>query len=144
MDLETKVWLLVQKAPEQVFEAVANPRQMSRYFISAGSATMTPGAQLAWTWADKNLSLPVRVGAVEPGRRIEFTWAPAGRETWVRMTFEPAAQGATQVTVIAGDWPSDEAGMVPYFEQTQGWMHMLCCLKAYLEYGIDLRAGKAA
>ena len=24
-------------------------------------------------------------------------------------------------------------------EQTQGWMHFLCCMKAYLEHGINLR-----
>jgi hypothetical protein len=25
--------------------------------------------------------------------------------------------------------------------QVEGWTHFLCCLKAYLEYGINLRTG---
>ena len=36
-------------------------------------------------------------------------------------------------------WPPDDQGIQRCLEQMQGWVHMLCCLKAYLEHGINLR-----
>ena len=34
-------------------------------------------------------------------------------------------------------------GLKASYDNCGGWMHMSCCLKAYLEYGINLRAGGA-
>ena len=35
----------------------------------------------------------------------------------------------------------DDAGVKRAMGQTAGWTYTLCCLKAYLQYGINLRLG---
>ena len=35
----------------------------------------------------------------------------------------------------------NEAGIKQLMGQTEGWANFLACLKAYLEYGINLRKG---
>jgi len=59
----------------------------------------------------------------------------------VTITLQPLPRGATVVHVKESGWPADAEGIANCVQQTQGWMHMLCCLKAYLEHGINLRKG---
>ena len=54
---------------------------------------------------------------------------------------ELASENQTLVKITESDWPSDFEGAKKCMGQTEGWTHFLCCLKAYLEYGINLRVG---
>jgi hypothetical protein len=47
------------------------------------------------------------------------------------------------VQIAEEGWRADEEGVKASYGNAGGWMHMACCLKAYLEYGINLRAGGA-
>jgi hypothetical protein len=40
-------------------------------------------------------------------------------------------------------WRPDYASVEISYGNAGGWMHMMSCLKAFLEYGINLRAGGA-
>src|SRR6266700_807269 len=43
--------------------------------------------------------------------------------------------------IVEGKWRSTEGGLQGSYGNCQGWTHMGLCLKAYLEYGINLRKG---
>jgi hypothetical protein len=47
------------------------------------------------------------------------------------------------VQISESGWRSDAEGLARSHDNAGGWMHMMCCLKAYLEHGINLRAGGA-
>jgi len=47
----------------------------------------------------------------------------------------------TFITIIEKDRDNDERGIKWLKGNTQGWANFLACLKAYLEYGINLRKG---
>ena len=49
--------------------------------------------------------------------------------------------GNTVVTVTEKSLPNDEAGIKWLKGNTEGWANFLACLKAYIEYGINLRKG---
>ena len=46
-----------------------------------------------------------------------------------------------RIKITESDWPADYKGANQCMEQVEGWTNFLCCLKAYLEYGINLRVG---
>ena len=96
-----------------------------------------------WTWADKGARLTVRVQKVEKDSNISFLCSASGVESLVEMELVPVNETATVVKVTETGWSSDPQGIARLAEQTQGWVHFLCCLKAFLEFGINLRAGKA-
>jgi len=57
------------------------------------------------------------------------------------MSFVALGKNETLVKIVEGKWrPSDE-GLQGSYGNCQGWMNMSCCLKAYLEHGINLRKG---
>jgi uncharacterized protein YndB with AHSA1/START domain len=133
--------LKITKPVHEIFEAVVDPKKMSRYFITTGSDRMATGKTIHWTWADVGAELDVRVKKVEPDRHISFLWTASGADSLVELRLEPAGDDATVVWVSESGWPPDAEGITRCIEQTAGWVHFLCCLKAFLEHGIDLRTG---
>ncbi len=139
--LQVKTGTIIFRSAHDVFEAIVDPDKMSRYFITTGSARMEPGCVIEWKWADVNAELTVKVLSVVRDRSVRFLWSASGIETNVELKIEKPQENMTKVDVVETGWPSDAEGIARLVEQTQGWVHMLCCLKAYLEYGINLRSG---
>jgi uncharacterized protein YndB with AHSA1/START domain len=133
---------------EEVFEAVVDPDQLSRYFTTGGAqGRLETGATVQWDFADFPGAFPVDVETVEPNRLIVLRWAGAddGRgtdyQTTVTMSFEPLEDGRTLVTIAEEGWRPTEQGQQAAFGNCEGWAGVLCCMKAWLEHGIMLRDG---
>jgi uncharacterized protein YndB with AHSA1/START domain len=136
--LQVNARLRIKKPVHEVFKAIVDPKKMSEYFVSAGSARMESDKTIHWTWADVGAELDVQVKKVEPDRSVSFTWPASGAETLVE--FKLKSEGdATVVRISESGWLPDAAGIARCVEQTAGWVHFLLCLKAFLEHGIDLR-----
>ena len=99
--------------------------------------------QTRWAFDDVGKSLDVKVERVEQDRFVSFLWSASGVEALVEMQILPG-DTASLLKVSESEWPPDEKGIARCVEQTQGWVHFLCCMKAYLEYGINLRKGGIA
>lgn len=140
--LEIKTTLQIQKPTHEVFEAIVDPEKMSNYFISKGSGRMETGKTLQWEFPEFEGSFPVRVGEIKQDRYLSFYWeGDEGKELLVEMNLEPRQDGSTVVTITEKSMPNNEAGLTWLKRNTEGWANFLACLKAYLEYGINLRRG---
>ena len=140
-DLEVKAEVRIGKPAADVFEAIVDPAKMSGYFISSGSGRLEAGKTVQWTWGDVGAEAPVQVLEVRKDQKVSFTWGPPEQASRVDLVLVPESPEATAVEVTEGRWPSDDAGIERLAGQTFGWAHFLLCLKAYLEHGINLRAG---
>ena len=86
----------------------------------------------------------VVVREVVEDRRIVWEWpAEGGGNTRVEMAFEPLDDQNTMVRISESGWREEPAAIKASYGNAGGWMHMMYCLKGYLEYGINLRAGGA-
>jgi uncharacterized protein YndB with AHSA1/START domain len=155
MELKFQVSAHVSRPVREVYEAVADPAQLSRYFTTGGAVgRLEPGATVSWDFHDFPGAFPVEVGAVEPGRLITLYWeanegppeaagetAGAGYKTKVTIAFEPTEDGRTRVSIAEEGWRETEAGLKASYGNCMGWSQMLCALKAWLEHGINLREG---
>lgn len=136
--LQVKTQLEIGRPIHQVFEAIVAPEKMSHYFISSGKGRMQTGKTVRWKF-DTGGGLDVRVERIKPDRFVSFFWSASGVEARVAMELESVSKRGTLVKVSESKWPLNEKGIARCLEQTSGWMHFLCCMKAYLEYGINLR-----
>ena len=139
--LEIRAALQILKPVNEVFEAIIDPLKMSNYFISKGSGKMEEGKQIIWQFPEFNASFPIRVGKIEKNKHISFYWEMDGIELFVEMTLSPRDDNSTLVTVTEKSRKNDEAGIKWLKGNTEGWANFLACLKAWLEYGINLRKG---
>ena len=131
----------MSKPVHNVFEAIADPVKMSNYFISKGSGRMEEGEQIIWKFPEFDMEFPIRVGKTEADKYISYYWNIDDIELFVEITLIPKDNNATIVTVTEKSRKNDEAGLNWLKGNTEGWANFLACLKAYLEYGINLRKG---
>ena len=140
--LEIKAALMIGKPANEVFEAIVDPEKMSNYFISKSSGRMEEGKTLTWQFPEMVMEFPVTIKKIEKDKYISYTWNDFrdGTETLVEFTLTPK-DNATFITVTEKSRDNDETGMQWLKSNTEGWANFLACLKAYLEYGINLRKG---
>lgn len=122
----------------------STPKKLSSYFTTIGgaSAPLVKGTTVTW-WKDA----PVEVVELVPESRIVLRWDggtgedEARYKTLVEMNFKPLEDGGTLVTIAETGWREDDAGRRGTYLNCEGWTQMLCCMKAFVEYGINLREG---
>ena len=160
MDLRFTVQTRIQKPVNEVFDAVYNPKKLTKYFTTGGAdAPLDEGKTVMWSFIDSGVKIPpfpVKVKRVVRNRLIQFSWeasegvydaktgqmpAGAGYDTVVEVSFEPLNAKETLVRIVEGKWKPTVAGLQGSYQNCQGWTHMSMCLKAYLEFGINLRKG---
>jgi len=139
--LEIKTALQIQKPVREVFEAIADPAKMSNYFISKSSGRMEEGKKLFWEFPEFDEEFPVRIDKVEKDKYISFYWDTDGNELLVEINLTSADNDSTLVMITEKSMENNEAGIKWLKGNTEGWANFLACLKAYLEYGINLRKG---
>ena len=155
MDLKFRVAARIAKPVEEVFEAVANPDNLSCYFTTGGAkGRLESGATVTWDFHDFPGAFPVHVIEVVPNARIVLEWqanegeaaGPAGADyrTTVTMTFKTLEDGRTLVEIAEEGWRSSQAGLDASYGNCMGWSQMLCALKVWVEHGITLRDGMYA
>ena len=158
MQLRFTVQTKIQKPVAEVFDAVYNPAKLSRYFTTGGaSGPLDEGTTVIWQFADFPGEAPVRVKQVVPNQLIAFEWdagegveEPDGTKRAVayqqivcrvEMKFEALDDASTMVSISESGWPESQKGLDLSYGNCQGWTQMACCLKAFVEYGINLRQG---
>ena len=157
MELKFRVAAWIGKPVEDVFEAVVNPEHLSAYFTTGGAqGRLETGATVTWDFHDFPGAFPVRVVEVVPNERIVLQWgategeAPnvdngdvtdAGYDTTVTMTFRGLDDGRTLVEIAEQGWRLTPGALQSSYGNCQGWSQMLSAMKAWMEYGINLREG---
>ena len=159
MELKFRVAGRIAKPVHEVFEAVADPDQLSHYFTTGGAkGRLETGATVTWDFHDFPGAFPVEVVEVVPDQKIVLKWAASegaapnlseadGKvresdyKTQVTMTFKPLDDGRTLVEIMEEGWRETEGALKASYGNCQGWAQMLCALKAWLEHGINLRDG---
>jgi len=159
MDLKFRVAARIARPVHEVFEAVADPGQLSEYFTTGGAkGRLETGTTVTWDFADFPGAFPVEVVEVVPDAKIVLKWKASEGEapnlpdseraashpdyrTTVTMTFAPLDDGRTLVEIAEEGWRENQGALKASYGNCQGWAQMQCALKAWLEHGINLREG---
>ncbi|MFC5345769.1 SRPBCC domain-containing protein [Brevundimonas staleyi] len=156
MELKFEVSMRVSRPVHEVFEAVADPAKLSGYFTTGGAVgRLATGQTVQWEFADFPGAFPVEVVEVVQDRKIVLKWeanegvpdenqpvVDAGYWTRVTMNFSPLdGDTRTLVRIAEEGWRETPTGLKASYGNCMGWSQMLAALKAYVEYGINLREG---
>lgn len=85
--------------------------------------------------------MTIDVLEVEPNRKIVLESSALGARTRTTIEFAPDGEGATVVTVTESKFSLTEQDVKLALGQNAGWTYTLCGLKAYVQFGINLREG---
>jgi uncharacterized protein YndB with AHSA1/START domain len=138
MRLESNATIQIQKPIEDVFEGIVNPEKITKYFISESSGRLESGKEVIWKFPEFEEKFPIKEIKIENNSSISFVWDP---ETIVIITLEKLPDDSTVVRVNENGKELNEDNLKWALENSGGWANFLACMKAYLEYGIQLRKG---
>jgi uncharacterized protein YndB with AHSA1/START domain len=152
MQLKFEVAGRIARPVAEVFEAVVNPDQLSRYFTTGGAkGRLEPGATVTWDFHDFPGAFPVKVTEVEKNKRIVLYWGSVDdaaegemaspHDNKVTMSFEPLEDGRTLVRISEEGWRETPKGLKASYGNCEGWTGMLFALRVWLEHGINVRQG---
>ena len=143
MVLKFTVQAKIKKPIDEVFDAVYNPKKLSKYFTTGGSSgSLGEGNEVMWDFHDYPGSFPIYVIRSIKNQKIEFEWASAVETNRLRVeiTFESIGEDSTLIKISESGWTSTgQASLDESYSNCQGWTQMLCSLKTYLEYDKNLR-----
>jgi len=140
-ELIIDVAMQIQKPSNEVFEAIVNPEKMTNYFISESTGMMEEGKELIWKFPEFDFDCPVRIGKIEKDKYVSDYWMMEEKELFVEITLTEKENNSTLVSITEKSMNNDEKGLKWLSGNSFGWSNFLSCLKAYLEYGINLRKG---
>lgn len=139
-ELTIKVAIQILEPVSEVFEAIVDPEKMANYFIAKGSGRMEEGKEIEWKFPEFDMQFPITVGKIEKDNYVSYYWDVNEKKNLVEITLAPFGKD-TVVTVTEKGMENNEEGISWLMGNTEGWANFLACLKAYLEYGINLRKG---
>lgn len=143
MDRSFQVQLKIRKPVAEVFDAVVNPKKLTGYFTKTASGPMVGGSTVRWSFPEFPEEFPVKVKQVEKDAKVVFQWeaAEGGYDTTVELELKAIDAQTTTAQLREHGWRETPKGIESSYGNAGGWMFFLCALKAYLEYGINLREG---
>lgn len=140
-NLIVKASIQIQKKPAAVFEAIVNPEKMSNYFIASSTGKLEDGKTVTWRFPEFPDEFPVTGMAIKENELVTFDWSGGAENMKVEIRLEAFGENGTVVRVAEYEKPADATGIKWAMQQSEGWANFLASMKAYLEYGINLRKG---
>jgi uncharacterized protein YndB with AHSA1/START domain len=140
-DIVVKVRERVLKPVAEVFDAFIDPTKMTNYLISGASGPMVAGDTVTWEFSDVGAKVSVDVLEVEVNRKIVYQSHALRLPVVTSIEFANDGADICVVSITDSQFPFTEEGVRLALGQNAGWTYTLCCLKAYLQFDVNLRRG---
>lgn len=133
----------IGKPSIDVFEAFVDPAEISNFWFSSSSARWERGKTIILRYDEYDAQLDIEVLEMDLNKKIVFKWDANGEGHIVTITLNELEKSSTRVEVNEeGFHENDDDFISQLIDNKEGWVYMLTCLKAYLEFGLtNLRVG---
>ena len=127
----------------EVFEAFVDPAKIGNFWFSSSSDRWETGKTITLRYEEYNATVVIKVKEVERNQKIVFVWEGPEEEHVVTITLQEVDEARTVIEVNEEGFSQDDPEFVSKLvDNKEGWVFVLSCLKAYLEFGVrELRAG---
>jgi len=133
----------IARPAHEVFEAFVDPAKIGNFWFSSSSDRWEAGKKITLRYDEYNATVVIKVVEVERNQKIVFVWEGHGEEHVVTITLQEVDEARTVIEVNEEGFSQDDPEFVSKLvDNKEGWVFVLTCLKAYLEFGVkELRAG---
>jgi uncharacterized protein YndB with AHSA1/START domain len=123
--------MLIRAPVAEVFDAFADPRRISEFWLKSSSGPLARGAHVEWEFMLPGARETVDVISFARNEHIEFRWSSG---FVVDITFRQRADGTTRTSVIVSGFSGPDSA-TQAVNATEGFAIVLCDLKTLLETG---------
>ena len=129
----------IHASPAEVYHALTDPKELSRWFVSEASIDLRPGGSYRWVFgAGTGAAGPdplVASGvfmAMAPQEFLRLSTTVEGTDTLLEFRLDPWRDG-TILTVSHSGFPGEEGWDDAFRSVDQGWQSEIQVLKLYME-----------
>ncbi|MEL4026715.1 SRPBCC family protein [Lysinibacillus endophyticus] len=122
------------KSASEVFEAFVDPAKIGHFWFSSSSERWEQGKTITLRYEEYDYQGQIRILQVVPNQKIVFD-----DETNHIVTIELIEQAPSHTIIEIteeGFQDNDPDLLEQLIDNKEGWVYMMTCLKAYLEFGI--------
>ncbi|UNK21265.1 SRPBCC family protein [Paenibacillus sp. N3/727] len=133
----------ILKPVNEVFEAFVDPAKIRNFWFSHSSDRWEHGKTVTLRYDEYDAQLDIEVLEVDINKKIVFKWGANEEEHIVTISLKELGKSNTIIEVNEeGFNENDDDFISQLIDNKEGWVYMLTCLKAYLEFGVnELRVG---
>lgn len=129
--------------PEAIFEALTEPAQLTKWFVSKAKVELKKGGKVKFTWKGGH-TMNGKVKRFTVGRKVAYGWRDnlgKGKEAKTLAVFEISKKGTgSMLKLTHGGFGDSKAWIELYGGIQSGWAYYLMNLKSVLSQGRDLRS----
>ena len=127
----------IRKPAHEVFEAFVDPEKIGNFWFSSSSARWEQGKTITLRYDEYAAQADIKVLDVEADKKIVFQWGAPGEEHIVTIALQTLDHAVTIVEVCEEGFNERDENFISHLlDNKEGWVYMLTCLKAYLEFGV--------
>jgi uncharacterized protein YndB with AHSA1/START domain len=129
----------------ELFEAFVDPAKIGNFWFSSSSERWEQGKTITLKYDLYDAEGEIKVIEIKENEKIVFKWGPAEEENTVTISLTELDSSNTLIVINEeGFNEKDDEFISNLVGNKEGWVFMLTCLKAYLEFGVTgLRGGLA-
>lgn len=133
----------ILKPANEIFEAFVDPAKIRNFWFSYSSDRWEQGKTVTLRYDEYDAQLDIEVLEVDINKKIVFKWGANGEGHIVTISLKELEKSNTIIEVNEeGFNENDDDFISQLIDNKEGWVYMLTCLKAYLEFGVnELRVG---
>lgn len=129
----------IHASPAEVYHALTDPQELSRWFVSEAAIDLRPGGQYRWVFGEatgSSGSAPLVTAGeflqIVPQEALRLRTRVEDLETQIEFRLDPWRDG-TVLTVSHAGFPGEEEWDETFRDIDQGWDSEIQILKLYLE-----------
>jgi uncharacterized protein YndB with AHSA1/START domain len=136
--MNTLTKMKIEKPAHNLFEAFTDPEKIGHFWFSSSSERWTQGKSIVLRYDEYDAEGIINILEIEADRRIVFEDESGHIAT---ILIEESGPSSAIISVKEEGFRETDADYLnELLDNKGGWVYTLTCLKAYLEYGANLRA----
>lgn len=136
--MKNKTKMKIAKPAHEVFEAFADPKKIGNFWFSSSSERWETGKTIILRYEEYDAEGRIDIVKMEIDQKIVFR---DESQHLITITLNEDSPSSTIVEVVEEGFGETGAEFVAELvDNKEGWVYALACLKAYLEYGVNIRA----
>jgi uncharacterized protein YndB with AHSA1/START domain len=126
------------KPAHEIFEAFVDPEKIGNFWFSSSSERWEQGKRITLNYEEYGAQVDITVKEIELHKKIVFQWGANGEGHIVTISLTQLDNMSSIIEVNEeGFNESDEEYISQLIDNKEGWVYMLTCLKAYLEFDVN-------
>jgi uncharacterized protein YndB with AHSA1/START domain len=127
------------KPANEVFEAFVDPAKIGGFWFSSSSERWVQGKTITLRYDEYDAQGDIEIIEIEANKKIVFQDGSGHHITILLTAFDNTN---TIIEIQEEGFDDNNPEFInQLIDNKEGWVYMLTCLKGYLEYGVNLRAG---